>query len=397
MAEDWLADVRKYASGADENVVGSIVKYLGIALRTRDSSLVSFSDPVEVGRVRDNFLRKKLALPQSEDELNGGLDWVKGVMTGDRTKNRVTVYYLLAHYFGKLDLFGGPAGTSAASLLGGGAATGAATLAGIGAAGAVASIGAEAPQPAEPQAAVAMPPVPETVSTRAPAPVAAVSAASATGASPSGAAAGGVNSPVHPSYAAGFDDERGERTGWPRWLTWLLIALAVVALILFLRSCMAEKPMATDQSVTSEVAPPAAGENGSDAAAGAQATGDGVAMAVPTGAGVLSGMKDSKPLLTVYFDSGKAAVSKDLAAAAATLKSYLGAHPGARLAVSGYNDPTGNAALNAELSKKRAQAVAAALASAGIPGASIDLVKPGETTTASVTPEQARRVEVTIQ
>lgn len=29
MAEDWLADVRKYASGADENVVGAIVKHLG--------------------------------------------------------------------------------------------------------------------------------------------------------------------------------------------------------------------------------------------------------------------------------------------------------------------------------------------------------------------------------
>jgi outer membrane protein OmpA-like peptidoglycan-associated protein len=43
-----------------------------------------------------------------------------------------------------------------------------------------------------------------------------------------------------------------------------------------------------------------------------------------------------------------------LAAATANLKSYLDAHAGAKLAVSGYNDPSGNAALNAALSKKRA-------------------------------------------
>ncbi len=35
--------------------------------------------------------------------------------------------------------------------------------------------------------------------------------------------------------------------------------------------------------------------------------------------------------------------------------------------MSGYNDPSGNAAFNAKLSKKRAQAVAAALKTAGIP------------------------------
>ena len=109
MAEDWLADVRKYHSGADEGVVRKIVNYLGIALRNRDSSLVSFSDPAEVGRVRERFLRKKLGLTDTDATLNAGLDAVKQMMSGDRTRNRVTVYYLLADYFGKQDLFGGAA------------------------------------------------------------------------------------------------------------------------------------------------------------------------------------------------------------------------------------------------------------------------------------------------
>src|SRR6185369_11432789 len=55
MAEDWYADVKKYVPNADSNVVAGIVRYCGIALQNRDSSLVSFSDPAEVGRVRENF------------------------------------------------------------------------------------------------------------------------------------------------------------------------------------------------------------------------------------------------------------------------------------------------------------------------------------------------------
>ena len=35
MAEDWLADVRKYVADADENVVKAIIRYCGIALQNR--------------------------------------------------------------------------------------------------------------------------------------------------------------------------------------------------------------------------------------------------------------------------------------------------------------------------------------------------------------------------
>jgi outer membrane protein OmpA-like peptidoglycan-associated protein len=343
MAEDWLVDVRKYAADADENVVGAIVKYLGIALRNRDSSLVAFADPEEVGRVREKWLRKKLGLTDPDSVLNEGLDWVKGLMSADRTKNRVTVYYLLAHYFGKLDLFGGPAGTTAASLGGGAVGLGAASVAGIGASG-------DAP---------------------------AAAAAGTTGRSDN----------IRPAYVADTGDEGGSG-GWPSWLTWLLLALALVALFFLFRSCSAEKPVATTAPSTEATT----GAEANTAAVNAAAT-----AAVPAGAGVVNGTEDNKPMLTVYFDSAKSDVSNDLATAAGALKAYLAANPGAKLAVSGYNDPSGNAALNAELSKKRAQAVAAALAAAGIPAGSVELVKPAETTTTTVTPDQARRVEVTVK
>ncbi|MBN8502190.1 MAG: DUF2853 family protein, partial [Sphingomonadales bacterium] len=60
MATDWAADVKKYAANADDAIIAGIVRYCGIALRNRDSSLVSFSDPKELDRVRNNFLKKKL-------------------------------------------------------------------------------------------------------------------------------------------------------------------------------------------------------------------------------------------------------------------------------------------------------------------------------------------------
>ena len=41
---DYLADVQKFAPKADAAVVDKIVKYCGIALRNKDSSLVSASD-----------------------------------------------------------------------------------------------------------------------------------------------------------------------------------------------------------------------------------------------------------------------------------------------------------------------------------------------------------------
>ena len=106
MAENWAADVKKYVPNADEKAIGGIVKYCGIALQKRDSSLVSFTDKEEVARVRNNFLKKKLGLTQSDSELDKAIVAAADKMKGDRTKNWVTVYYLLAEHFGKLSMFG---------------------------------------------------------------------------------------------------------------------------------------------------------------------------------------------------------------------------------------------------------------------------------------------------
>ncbi len=98
-------ELKKYVSTVDVGAVNGIVKHLGIALRSKDAALVAASDPDELKRVREGFMKKKLALTLSDAELDAALKAVMSKMSGVRNKSRVTVYYLLAEQFGKLGLF----------------------------------------------------------------------------------------------------------------------------------------------------------------------------------------------------------------------------------------------------------------------------------------------------
>jgi hypothetical protein len=51
------------------------------------------------------FLKKKLGLTAPDAELDAAISAVGETMKADRTRNRVTVYYLLADRFGKLSQF----------------------------------------------------------------------------------------------------------------------------------------------------------------------------------------------------------------------------------------------------------------------------------------------------
>ena len=101
-ASDYIENVRKYAKSADEEIVGKIVKHLGIALQSKDASLVSCSDKSELDRVREKWLKKKLALSDGDAALDGAISEVCQTMAAERQKQRVTFYYLLAEKYGKL-------------------------------------------------------------------------------------------------------------------------------------------------------------------------------------------------------------------------------------------------------------------------------------------------------
>lgn len=99
---DYLADVKKYATKpVNEAAVAGLEKNYRLVLSNPDSRYVACSDPEEVARVRENFLKKKLGL--SGDDLDGAIKAVCELMKGDRTKSRLTFYYLLAERFDRLD------------------------------------------------------------------------------------------------------------------------------------------------------------------------------------------------------------------------------------------------------------------------------------------------------
>lgn len=317
MAEDWLVDVRKYASDASEDVVAGIVRYCGIALNSRDSALVAFSDPKEAEQVREGFLKKKLALDNDDAVLDAAISEVAQRMKADRTKNRVTVYYLLAEHFGLLGLFGASTADTAA-------------------AGPVATLMSQRVPPAARRAA----PAGDGIFG-----IAALAFAGTLGAAITGMVIAGQFVPRAPKEAPAL-----------------------------------ETPAPTAESVPAAAPAPVAA----------------TPAPAPSGAGVVAGERGGKPMLTTYFDSGKTVVAPDFPAQAAAVLAYLKDNPAATTAISGFNDPTGNAARNAELSKNRAKAVQAALVAAGVDIARTALVKPAEATTTTMTPDEARRVEVTI-
>lgn len=298
MAEDWALDVCKYVPDADQAAIAGIVRHCGIALRNRDASLVSFSDTEETDRVRESFLKKKLGLTDPDSVLDAAIARVGEVMKADTTKNRVTVYYLLAEHFGKLGLFGGEAAAAAA---------------------------------ATPLMAAAALPAANRATRRA----------------PLGA------------------------TDWGDYAPFLLLGLGGLLVYGIISGGKADAPAPAAPVVAA-------------------------APAIPTGAGVVESVVEGRPMVSVYFDTAKYDIYPNFEARTEAVRTYLAEHPDTHVQISGFNDPRGDAAFNAELSKNRAFAVRDGLAKLGVPVAEMDLVKPADNTDTTDSYAVARRVDITI-
>ena len=98
---DYKSDIAKYTSNIDEKAITATVRYCGIALQTRDASLVSCTDTAETDRIRNGFALKVLGL--GEAEAAQAINAICEKMKADNNKQRVTFYYLLAEAARKLD------------------------------------------------------------------------------------------------------------------------------------------------------------------------------------------------------------------------------------------------------------------------------------------------------
>jgi outer membrane protein OmpA-like peptidoglycan-associated protein/uncharacterized protein YidB (DUF937 family) len=206
--------------------------------------------------------------------------------------------------------------------------------------------------------------------------------------------------------------------GLMKWLPWLAAGIAALFLLSYCNKGSdaakqaadgAKSAAATASTATADAAAKATADAAAaadkakaEADAAAKATADAAAKAVtdaiPAGAGLVGYMADGMPALKVYFDTGKTSVAKEFGDKSKDIVEFLKANAGAKAVVTGYNDPTGNAAANAELSKNRAKGVAAGLKAAGIADDRVLLEKPANATAgAALSNAEARRVEVTIR
>lgn len=99
----YADNLKRFTSNVDEAVVNKIVKHLGIALQSKDASLVSGSDKTELDRVRNSWLKKKLKRTESDEQLDAAIQEIVDKMgRSDPNKCRVAFYYLLAEKYGVL-------------------------------------------------------------------------------------------------------------------------------------------------------------------------------------------------------------------------------------------------------------------------------------------------------
>ena len=98
----------------------------------------------------------------------------------------------------------------------------------------------------------------------------------------------------------------------------------------------------------------------------------------------------------VYFEVDSDVLPADAAEVLARVAEAARANPAAAVLISGFHDATGNPEHNADLAKRRAQAVRHALEANGVPAAQLVLDKPQQTLGGG-DPREARRVELKVQ
>jgi outer membrane protein OmpA-like peptidoglycan-associated protein len=180
--------------------------------------------------------------------------------------------------------------------------------------------------------------------------------------------------PAAASYAAPPPPPAPKSSIW----RWLLPLLIVLGLLWMLSRCMGGR----DETTTMAPAPTPTVEPAPAPA--------------PLPAPVAEPAPAALPLANVYFEVDQSELPVAREGSLESVIEYLKANPTAVATVSGFHDPTGDAAHNEELAKNRAMTVRDAMMAAGVPEAQIEMVKPIVTSGGGDLAE-ARRVEVAIR
>ncbi|MCB5199180.1 Protein of unknown function [Loktanella sp. DSM 29012] len=90
----------------DMDLLTKVTIGCGPSIYNADASTVAGSDPEELQRVVDGFLKKKLGLPDSPDLMDAVNKAIDTYGRSNRNKYRAVIYYLLTKHFGKEAVYG---------------------------------------------------------------------------------------------------------------------------------------------------------------------------------------------------------------------------------------------------------------------------------------------------
>jgi Protein of unknown function (DUF2853) len=103
--QEHKAIATKYATNLNQAALDGMGKNYALVLSNKDSQYVACGDEAERATVRENFLKKKLGLTNSDADLDAAINAVCVTMKEDRFKSRLAMYYMLADKYGKLAMF----------------------------------------------------------------------------------------------------------------------------------------------------------------------------------------------------------------------------------------------------------------------------------------------------
>ncbi|WP_456449845.1 DUF2853 family protein [Hydrogenimonas sp.] len=105
--------IEKYTQAANElglevdaELVEKVTRGLGPSIYNKDAETVSCSDETELARVRDNFLKGKLKMEESDETLDAAIREVcEAMSSSNRNKYRALFYTMLVKKFGKEEIY----------------------------------------------------------------------------------------------------------------------------------------------------------------------------------------------------------------------------------------------------------------------------------------------------
>ncbi len=104
--ELYKESAKKLELGLDDEFLAKVTKGLGPSIYKKDAETVSCSDPLELERIRENFLKKKLGLKDSNENLDSLIKEVcQKLGTSNRRKYRALFYALLAQMSNKTEIY----------------------------------------------------------------------------------------------------------------------------------------------------------------------------------------------------------------------------------------------------------------------------------------------------